>query len=369
LSWSAPRRSDIALSLQHYPSNRTSRREKCGAAKVHMRDFEDKDVSSRSRQKHKVALVGTGTMGFPIAQRLLKAGYCLSVCNRSPAKALPLRQFGARVTQTATDAVHEADCLMLLLPDGNAVQSILDELRVTEQLRGKTVIQMGLLTRQEARYLERAAKEVGGEYVNASLCGSKLEAANGNLFIAVGGSRSLFEKYHPLLQVLGTARYVGETTASATVALATMQLSFALISSFCLAVGMFERAQIPAGVLLDALKDIELFHNAEHFARRAYLDRVQESGSRRPLFPGFFSPQELHRTFRAIIDATESMGLNNQVFRAVGQHLIERIAQPDFNIFAAEFGAYLSTARRDEAADESGSHTSSSVISLILSQL
>ncbi|MBE9534287.1 MAG: NAD(P)-binding domain-containing protein, partial [Proteobacteria bacterium] len=66
----------------------------------------------------KVALIGTGLMGRPMGERVLAAGYHLTVFNRSREKAEPLRSSGAEIAATAAEAIGSAECVLLMLADG-----------------------------------------------------------------------------------------------------------------------------------------------------------------------------------------------------------------------------------------------------------
>ncbi|MBT7906934.1 MAG: NAD(P)-binding domain-containing protein, partial [Marinovum sp.] len=59
-----------------------------------------------------VALLGTGLMGFPMAQNILKTGHNVTVWNRSSGKAEPLLDFGAKIAQTPTDAIDGAEVII-----------------------------------------------------------------------------------------------------------------------------------------------------------------------------------------------------------------------------------------------------------------
>src|ERR1700738_2942599 len=73
-----------------------------------------------------VALLGTGTMGAPIARNLLSAGLDVQVWNRTPAKAAALVADGARTAPTPAEAAVGADLLITMLTDGAAVERVMD---------------------------------------------------------------------------------------------------------------------------------------------------------------------------------------------------------------------------------------------------
>src|SRR5207244_2993584 len=75
----------------------------------------------------RVAVLGTGIMGAPMARNLLKAGFEVRVWNRTPGKARALAADGADVGETPADAVREADFVITMLADGEAVLQVMRE--------------------------------------------------------------------------------------------------------------------------------------------------------------------------------------------------------------------------------------------------
>src|ERR1700759_4924777 len=75
----------------------------------------------------RVALLGTGIMGTPMARNLLKAGFDVRVWNRTPDKARALATEGAELAATASDAVREAAFVVTMLTDGAAVLAVMGQ--------------------------------------------------------------------------------------------------------------------------------------------------------------------------------------------------------------------------------------------------
>ena len=103
----------------------------------------------------KVALIGTGLMGRPMGERILTAGYDLTVFNRSPEKAELLRSSGAEIAATPAEAVGSAECVILMLADGAAIQEVLFNSEPTADLHDRTVIQMGTISPADSVALEK----------------------------------------------------------------------------------------------------------------------------------------------------------------------------------------------------------------------
>ena len=74
----------------------------------------------------KIAFIGTGLMGFPMAKNLLKSGFKLKAFNRSINKAEPLKEYGAEISKTLGDVVKDNDMIITSLTDDSAVDAIMN---------------------------------------------------------------------------------------------------------------------------------------------------------------------------------------------------------------------------------------------------
>ncbi len=74
--------------------------------------------------KPRIAFIGIGLMGSRMATRLLNAGYPVSIYNRSPEKCEPLGKLGARVADSVTDAVQDADMVLTSLAGQDAIETV-----------------------------------------------------------------------------------------------------------------------------------------------------------------------------------------------------------------------------------------------------
>ncbi|MGD8985891.1 MAG: NAD(P)-binding domain-containing protein, partial [Desulfobacteraceae bacterium] len=69
-----------------------------------------------------IALLGTGLMGRPMAERILQVSHKLTVFNRTLEKAQPLKPLGARIASSAKEAIQSSECVILMLADARAIQ-------------------------------------------------------------------------------------------------------------------------------------------------------------------------------------------------------------------------------------------------------
>ena len=162
----------------------------------------------------KIAYIGMGIMGRGMAANLVKAGYPVTVWNRSPERMQPLVEKGARGAATPAEAVKDAEVVMYCLSDDAAVTDLVwGEGGLLDAVHaGQVVIDMTTLHPETSRKEAAAFAAKGVEFLDAPVFGSKNEAANAGLWIVVGGDRALYERMKPILDAVSeTNHYMGVT--------------------------------------------------------------------------------------------------------------------------------------------------------------
>ena len=151
-----------------------------------------------------VAVLGTGTMGAPIARKLLHAGYHVRVWNRTQTKAAVVGD-DARRTSNPSEAAAGADVLVTMLTDGAAVEQVMSG--PTGPLSflspGAIWIQMSTVG---AEWTDRLAGRMAGHdvaFVDAPVSGSSGSAEKGELVILASGATAVRPKVEPIFDVLG----------------------------------------------------------------------------------------------------------------------------------------------------------------------
>jgi 3-hydroxyisobutyrate dehydrogenase-like beta-hydroxyacid dehydrogenase len=158
----------------------------------------------------RVAVLGIGLMGFPIARRLCEAGCDVHVWNRSRSKAERLLPFGAVVADHPAQAVAQADVVITLLENGSVVEDVLFVQGTCEGLRpGTLVLDMSSIQPRQAREHAERLAALGVRHLDAPVSGGTVGAEQGTLAIMVGGDPADLERARPLLELLGRATHVG----------------------------------------------------------------------------------------------------------------------------------------------------------------
>jgi len=161
----------------------------------------------------KVAFVGLGTMGQPMAKNVAKKGYALCVFNRTPEKASSLKEAGAVLAASPRDAAKGADVVILMLTGPEAVDQVLDGPQgVLAGLEaGKTIVNMSTVPPSYSRHLSERLKSRSIAAIDAPVYGSKKPAEEGALVILAGGLQAKVKEMEPLLLSMGKkVVYCGE---------------------------------------------------------------------------------------------------------------------------------------------------------------
>jgi 3-hydroxyisobutyrate dehydrogenase-like beta-hydroxyacid dehydrogenase len=154
-----------------------------------------------------VGFIGLGAMGFPMAQRVVKAGFSTVTTfhkRREPAEALA--SMGAKILKTPAEIAGQADVIVTVLPaDRELEDTVFGQDGLLKGFSsGKVLIDMTTATAMSLLKVERAIQAVGGRVLDAPVSGGTAGAAAGTLTIMVGGDAALLEQYRPLLDAMGT---------------------------------------------------------------------------------------------------------------------------------------------------------------------
>jgi len=149
----------------------------------------------------RVAFVGLGAMGLPMAKNLLAAGVPLTVWNRTAAKAEGLRAAGAAVAATPRDAAAAADVILACLPTQDEVRDVLTRPDgiLAGAARGATFVDTSTIDPTASRQLIALCAEHGIEMIEAPLSGGTIGAVAGTLTMMVGGDPAVLERVRPVL--------------------------------------------------------------------------------------------------------------------------------------------------------------------------
>lgn len=154
----------------------------------------------------KIAFIGTGVMGASIVKHLVKAGYELTVYNRTKSKADPLIALGAKWAATPAEASINQDVIFTMVGYPTDVEEVYTGQQGILQTASAGTIVVDMTTSEPilAKKIFEIAKEKGIHSIDAPVTGGDIGAQNGTLSIMVGGEKEIFEQLKPILETFGT---------------------------------------------------------------------------------------------------------------------------------------------------------------------
>lgn len=163
--------------------------------------------------KPRIGFIGLGLMGAPMCRRLLRAGYRVTVWNRTAARCRPLLRAGATQARTPSELAAQSDIVITMVTGPRDVGAMLFGRHgvVDGAHRGLTVIDMSTIGRQAAVGISEALAGYGIDFLDAPVTGSTPAAEAGTLIIMVGGPKSVFRRYEKVLRAMGTPHTIGGT--------------------------------------------------------------------------------------------------------------------------------------------------------------
>lgn len=164
----------------------------------------------------RIGFIGLGIMGRGMAANLLRAGFAVTVWNRTAERMAPLQEMGAAAGQNPADVAARSDIIITCVSDTPDVQAVvLGEAGVVHGAQpGALLIDCSTISPQATKEMAAQLAERGAHWLDAPVSGGSEGAANGTLSIMVGGEAAQFARALPVLQAMGrTVTHVGPTGA------------------------------------------------------------------------------------------------------------------------------------------------------------
>jgi 3-hydroxyisobutyrate dehydrogenase len=207
--------------------------------------------------KQHVALLGTGTMGSGMARNLRKAGFPLTIYNRTRERAELLTETGAEVADTPALAVPGAAVVLSMLADDDASRKAwLGQNGALQAMEaGAVVVECGTVSPDWVRQLHQEAEARGLRMMDAPVTGSRPQAAAGELTFLVGADPGMLEAVRPVLESMSKSiLHVGPVGSGALLKLINNFLCGVQVASFAEALAWIERSPLDRTQALDFLK-------------------------------------------------------------------------------------------------------------------
>lgn len=171
-----------------------------------------------------LGFIGLGTMGHPIAARLLEKGTRVRAYDSNQDRALSLRQQGAKIANSITELASESELVFLSLPHPQTVAEVVSRL-LADARQGLVIVDMSTIGPSLARHLNDQARTRGVYFVDAPVSGGPSRAKTGELSIMVGGDDAAVREVWDFLSIVG--KHVVHTGSSGNGSLCKLLNNFA----------------------------------------------------------------------------------------------------------------------------------------------
>ena len=290
--------------------------------------------------RERVAFLGLGIMGFPMAANLVRAGFDVVVWNRTRARADAfVNEHTATMAQSPRDAARQADVTITMVPDVPEVEEVLfagDGGAAGGLGEGKLVIDMSTIAPRASVSIGERLRADGIAFVDAPVSGSRPKAEDGSLTIMVGGEEADFQRARPLLEAMGglvlhagpvghgsLVKLVNNTLAAVNAAALAEAIAFArsegldtdvLVRATAAGSGASRMLELKADPMLNG--DYDPLFKLEHMLKdvRHYLAEAERVGA----------PARLGSVAERLYAAAAGDGLGGRDFAAVIEAVDER---------------------------------------------
>lgn len=203
-----------------------------------------------------IGFLGLGIMGNPMAKNLLKAGFKVTVWNRSSDKCAELAALGAGVAATPAEITSSCDITFAMLADPAAAHAVCFGADGALQGigAGRGYVDMSTVDAATACEIAAAISAKGGKFLEAPVSGSKKPAEDGTLIILAAGDRELFDQALPCFEKMGKKTlFLGEVGRGAQMKLIVNMTMGGMMTIFCEALALADKAGLSGADLLDVI--------------------------------------------------------------------------------------------------------------------
>ena len=201
----------------------------------------------------RLALAGLGNMGSAIGERLLEAGYSLTVWNRSVAKTAALTERGATLAAGPEALLTDVDTLLTMLADDEALRAVAGA-ALADATPGTTLIDLSTVSPEASAEVAAAAETAGVAFLRAPVSGNPTVVRSGNLTLVVSGPREVYDRSRPVLEAIGPTHYYVGSGEQARVLKLALQIGIACTAELMAeALALAEAGDVEPRTLLEVM--------------------------------------------------------------------------------------------------------------------
>jgi 3-hydroxyisobutyrate dehydrogenase-like beta-hydroxyacid dehydrogenase len=245
-------------------------------------------------------------MGIPMARNLAKAGYPVTIYNRTRAKA---EELGLPVAETPAALAAAVDVVITMVADDASQEAVLfGKDGVAEGVRaGQTVINMGTISPEASRAHAARLQKKGVDVLDAPVSGSVKPATDGTLLILVGGERQVYERCQPIFDVLGKRSFhFGGHGQGANAKLAINMMLGLALQGLAEAVVLGDKTGLDRNILLDMIGEA---------AVASPIIAMKTPAVRAGQFPAAFPLKHMAKDFGLAVKAADTVGAELPITR------------------------------------------------------
>jgi 3-hydroxyisobutyrate dehydrogenase-like beta-hydroxyacid dehydrogenase len=229
----------------------------------------------------RIAFLGLGRMGLPMAASLARAGHRLAVWNRTRERALELEFHGATVAPSPEAAAARAELLITMLADDAAVEGVMfGDGAVRALPTGAVHVSMSTISVALSRRLAEAHEAAGQAYVAAPVFGRPEAAVAAKLWVVAAGSEAAIERCRPAFEAMGQGVSVVGTQPEAAnvVKLSGNFLLAATIEALSEAIALVGKSEVEPATFMAVMN--ALFHSpiVENYGKAIVEKRFEPAG-------------------------------------------------------------------------------------------
>lgn len=264
-----------------------------------------------------ISVIGIGAMGTAVVDRLLATGHRVTIFNRSSARTAPLAKKGARVAGSAREAVEATPLTISLVVDAPAMEEAILTDEILPLFADKVFMKITTTNGRVARDVARRVEEVGGVCLDIAVLNFPDDVSNGKMHAMVGASEADFEAWASMLGDLGPKILrVGEVGTASIAENAMIQIMMFQVVSFAYGLAVFERANLPQDVLMEATRENPLF-------QIALGDYFRDRMTKREFTPPLYRLVKHTNDMQLTLDDMEELGIVTDGIRALRQLFVK----------------------------------------------
>jgi 3-hydroxyisobutyrate dehydrogenase len=294
--------------------------------------------------KQAIGWIGIGRMGYPMAERLLKAGHSVSIWNRTRAKAEPLAKLGGRIVDKLSDLAG-CDALFIIVSTGKDLEEVcFGKTGVAEGGKGKmpkVVVDCSSISLEESAAVRAKLKELGSDFLAAPVSGNGKVVKAGKLSVVASGPKKAFDLAKPYIEAFAPrgVSYVGEGELSRICKIAHNVMLGVVIQNLAEITILAQKAGVPRHAFLEFMNNGVMGSMFTRYKSNAFVNLDWTTT---------FTPELLRKDLDLGLQAATKLGVAMPVTAAAREQLQQHFGaaslQPDPDAYLQkDFAATIET--------------------------